>query len=95
MFFHSIDGISRERIAHVSAIERMLQQHLSESKESEGRMSQKHFSADAIERTHLVSAKKLSKAIDAFNGSRILRQGGQGTVYKGMLTDGKIRNQKG
>ena len=58
-------------------------------------MPQKHFSADAIERTHLVSAKKLSKAIDGFNGSRILRQGGQGTVYKGMLTDGKIRNQKG
>ncbi|XP_071924459.1 wall-associated receptor kinase-like 9 [Coffea arabica] len=38
----------------------------------------------------LFSAKELNKASDGFNENRILGQGGQGTVYKGMLTDGRI-----
>ncbi|KAF3967904.1 hypothetical protein CMV_008154 [Castanea mollissima] len=40
--------------------------------------------------TKLFSSKDLEKATDNFNVNRILGQGGQGTVYKGMLTDGKI-----
>ncbi|XP_065628550.1 wall-associated receptor kinase-like 3 isoform X2 [Quercus suber] len=40
--------------------------------------------------TKLFSSKDLEKATDNFNVNRILGQGGQGTVYKGMLIDGKI-----
>ncbi|KAH6822096.1 hypothetical protein C2S53_000646 [Perilla frutescens var. hirtella] len=43
-----------------------------------------------LERTKLFPAKELEKATDNFNTSRILGQGGQGTVYKGMLSDGQI-----
>ncbi|KAK9029886.1 hypothetical protein V6N11_031328 [Hibiscus sabdariffa] len=32
----------------------------------------------------------MKKATDYYNKNRILGQGGQGTVYKGMLTDGNI-----
>ncbi|KAL2456703.1 Wall-associated receptor kinase-like 2 [Forsythia ovata] len=38
----------------------------------------------------LFTVKELEKATDNFNQSRILGQGGQGTVYKGMLSEGKI-----
>jgi len=38
----------------------------------------------------LFYSKDLEKAIDHFNVNRILGQGGQGTVYKGMLADGRI-----
>ncbi|XP_024924165.2 wall-associated receptor kinase-like 6 [Ziziphus jujuba] len=41
-------------------------------------------------KTPLFDSKELEKATDHFNVDRILGQGGQGTVYKGMLTDGKI-----
>nr|GEU50333.1 wall-associated receptor kinase 2-like [Tanacetum cinerariifolium] len=40
--------------------------------------------------TTLFSATELEKATDQYNGNRILGRGGQGTVYKGMLPDGKI-----
>ncbi|KAL9463321.1 hypothetical protein AB3S75_001182 [Citrus x aurantiifolia] len=43
-----------------------------------------------IEKTKLFTSKELEKATDYFNLNRILGQGGQGTVYKGMLADGKI-----
>ena len=38
----------------------------------------------------LFNSKDLEKATDNFNVNRILGHGGQGTVYKGMLIDGKI-----
>ncbi|XP_056171317.1 wall-associated receptor kinase-like 1 [Syzygium oleosum] len=43
-----------------------------------------------VEKSKLFNSKDLEKATDHFNKDRILGQGGQGTVYKGMLTDGKI-----
>ncbi|XP_030460083.2 LOW QUALITY PROTEIN: wall-associated receptor kinase-like 3 [Syzygium oleosum] len=43
-----------------------------------------------VEKNKLFNSKDLEKATDNFNKDRILGQGGQGTVYKGMLTDGKI-----
>ncbi|KAF8038071.1 hypothetical protein BT93_B0814 [Corymbia citriodora subsp. variegata] len=43
-----------------------------------------------VEKSKLFNSKDLEKATDNFNHNRVLGQGGQGTVYKGMLTDGKI-----
>ncbi|KAK3405203.1 hypothetical protein EUGRSUZ_K01462 [Eucalyptus grandis] len=43
-----------------------------------------------VEKNKLFNSKDLEKATDNFSDDRILGQGGQGTVYKGMLTDGKI-----
>ncbi|KAK3015592.1 hypothetical protein RJ639_007401 [Escallonia herrerae] len=43
-----------------------------------------------VEKTKLFTSKELDKATDHYNEDRILGQGGQGTVYKGMLTDGRI-----
>ena len=44
----------------------------------------------ATQTTRMFSAIELEKATDQYNGNRILGRGGQGTVYKGMLPDGKI-----
>ncbi|XP_071920407.1 wall-associated receptor kinase-like 1 isoform X2 [Coffea arabica] len=44
----------------------------------------------AMERTRIFAENELAKASDQFSEDRILGRGGQGTVYKGMLTDGKI-----
>ncbi|XP_045803706.1 wall-associated receptor kinase-like 10 [Trifolium pratense] len=43
-----------------------------------------------VERTTLFALKDLKKATENFNKNRVLGKGGQGTVYKGMLVDGKI-----
>ncbi|KAL6144263.1 hypothetical protein ACLB2K_054958 [Fragaria x ananassa] len=43
-----------------------------------------------VEKIKLFDAKELEKATDRFNADIILGEGGQGTVYKGMLTDGRI-----
>ncbi|GJT83558.1 wall-associated receptor kinase-like protein 8 [Tanacetum coccineum] len=43
-----------------------------------------------VDKTRLFTSKELEKATDNFNENRILGQGGQGTVYKGMLADGNI-----
>nr|XP_011468169.1 PREDICTED: wall-associated receptor kinase-like 1 [Fragaria vesca subsp. vesca] len=43
-----------------------------------------------VEKIKLFDAKELEKATCRFNADRILGEGGQGTVYKGMLTDGRI-----
>ncbi|KAB5573071.1 hypothetical protein DKX38_000265 [Salix brachista] len=43
-----------------------------------------------VHKTSVYSSKELGVATDRFNVNRILGQGGQGTVYKGMLADGRI-----
>lgn len=43
-----------------------------------------------LEKTRLFSSKELAQATDHYNENRILGRGGQGTVYKGMLTNGRI-----
>ncbi|KAE8714507.1 Nucleic acid-binding proteins superfamily isoform 1 [Hibiscus syriacus] len=65
------------------------------------KLKQKHFkrngglllqqqSSTNVENVRLFTSKELEKATDFFNENRILGHGGQGTVYKGMLTDGSI-----
>ncbi|CAO2837559.1 unnamed protein product [Amaranthus hypochondriacus] len=54
-------------------------------------LQQKISSSDGIvEKTRIFGFKELQKATDSFSEDRILGQGGQGTVYKGMLVDGSI-----
>ncbi|KAM7250743.1 hypothetical protein ACFE04_022626 [Oxalis oulophora] len=43
-----------------------------------------------VEKIRMFYSKELEKATDNFNADRMLGQGGQGTVYKGMLADGRI-----
>ncbi|XP_062081396.1 wall-associated receptor kinase-like 1 [Humulus lupulus] len=51
---------------------------------------QMQTSENNVEQTKLFDLKDLEKATNHFSMDRILGQGGQGTVYKGMLEDGKI-----
>ncbi|KAK1581136.1 hypothetical protein Q3G72_003444 [Acer saccharum] len=44
----------------------------------------------SVDTSKLFNSNELYKATDHFNIDRILGQGGQGTVYKGMLADGRI-----
>lgn len=61
-------------------------------KRNGGMLLEQQLSAtkDSFETTKIFTVRELQKATDNFNISRVLGQGGQGTVYKGMLTDGKI-----
>ncbi|GKV42977.1 hypothetical protein SLEP1_g50326 [Rubroshorea leprosula] len=61
-------------------------------KQNGGLLLQQQLSStgDNVEKTKIFSTKELEKATDNFNRNRILGQGGQGTVYKGMLVDGRI-----
>ncbi|KAE8714509.1 Nucleic acid-binding proteins superfamily isoform 1 [Hibiscus syriacus] len=43
-----------------------------------------------VAKLKLFSSSELEKATDYYNENRILGRGGQGIVYKGMLTDGSI-----
>ncbi|CAA3003899.1 wall-associated receptor kinase-like 8 [Olea europaea subsp. europaea] len=61
-------------------------------KRNGGLLLQQQISTDEgiLQKTRLFSVKELEKATDHFSESRILGEGGQGMVYKGMLSDGKI-----
>ncbi|KAJ0015150.1 hypothetical protein Pint_21763 [Pistacia integerrima] len=43
-----------------------------------------------IQKLKFFTENELEKATDSYNETRILGQGGQGTVYKGMLEEGRI-----
>ncbi|GKV04885.1 hypothetical protein SLEP1_g16980 [Rubroshorea leprosula] len=43
-----------------------------------------------VEKTKIFNIKELERAANNFNNNRILGQGSQGTIYKGMLVDGSI-----
>ncbi|KAK8278138.1 hypothetical protein V6Z11_D09G020600 [Gossypium hirsutum] len=61
-------------------------------KRNGGLLLQQHLSSNEgnVEKIKLFTAKEMEKATDHYNENRILGQGGQGTVYKGMLIDGSI-----
>ncbi|KAF5465003.1 hypothetical protein F2P56_015037 [Juglans regia] len=71
---------------------KMIKQREKFFKRNGGLLLQKQLSSSEgnVENNKLFSSKDLEKATDHFNANRILGQGGQGTVYKGMLTDGRI-----
>ncbi|KAM3737039.1 hypothetical protein ACB098_09G026700 [Castanea mollissima] len=43
-----------------------------------------------VQKATIFNSKELENATDRFNENRILGKGGQGTVFKGMLIDGRI-----
>ncbi|XP_039037125.1 wall-associated receptor kinase-like 1 [Hibiscus syriacus] len=61
-------------------------------KKNGGLLLQLHLSTNKsnFEKVKLFTSNEMEKATDYYNDNRILGQGGQGTVYKGMLTDGSI-----
>ncbi|XP_024045268.1 wall-associated receptor kinase-like 2 [Citrus clementina] len=61
-------------------------------KKNGGLLLQQELSSNEgnIEKMKLFTSKDLEKATDNYNANRILGQGGQGIVYKGMLADGGI-----
>ncbi|TYI63453.1 hypothetical protein E1A91_D09G019000v1 [Gossypium mustelinum] len=61
-------------------------------KRNGGLLLQQHLSSSEgnVEKIKLFTSKEMEKATDSYNENRILGQGGQGTVYKGMLIDGSI-----
>ncbi|KAK9673430.1 hypothetical protein RND81_12G167400 [Saponaria officinalis] len=71
---------------------REIKQKAEHFKRNGGLLLQQQMSSDvgAVETTKIFTVIELEKATDNFNENRILGQGGQGTVYKGMLMDGKI-----
>ncbi|XP_074311353.1 wall-associated receptor kinase-like 2 isoform X2 [Silene latifolia] len=71
---------------------REIKQKAKHFKRNGGLLLQQQMSSDegVAEKTKVFTVTELEKATDNFNDSRILGQGGQGMVYKGMLMDGKI-----
>lgn len=61
-------------------------------KKNGGLLLHQQMSSDdgVVERTKIFTIDELEKATDHFNENRILGRGGHGTVYKGMLGEGRI-----
>ncbi|KAH6801420.1 hypothetical protein C2S52_001884 [Perilla frutescens var. hirtella] len=59
-------------------------------KQNGGLLLQQRTNEGTIGETKLFRVEELEKATDDFNKTRILGQGGQGIVYKGMLSNGQI-----
>ncbi|KAH6801412.1 hypothetical protein C2S52_001876 [Perilla frutescens var. hirtella] len=59
-------------------------------KRNGGLLLQQQTNEGTLGKTKVFPAKELEVATDNFNESRILGHGAQGTVYKGMLSDGKL-----
>ncbi|KAK8571578.1 hypothetical protein V6N13_047247 [Hibiscus sabdariffa] len=61
-------------------------------KRNGGLLLQQQVSSDEanVGKVKIFASEELEKATDYFNENRILGRGGQGTVYKGMLTNGSI-----
>ncbi|KAL8495052.1 hypothetical protein ACS0TY_019273 [Phlomoides rotata] len=53
-------------------------------------LQQLSSSDGGVDKIKLFSSKELAQATDQYNDNRILGHGGQSTVYKGMLPDGRI-----
>ncbi|XP_059446774.1 wall-associated receptor kinase-like 10 [Corylus avellana] len=71
---------------------RMIKQKNKFFKRNGGLLLQQQLSSHEanVENIKLINSKELEKATDNFNENRILGHGGQGTVYKGMLAEGRI-----
>ncbi|XP_065866503.1 wall-associated receptor kinase-like 8 [Euphorbia lathyris] len=67
---------------------KIIQQKKKFFKKNGGLLLQQHLCSD--EKIKIFTSKELQRATDHFNDNRIIGQGGQGTVYKGMLADGRI-----
>ncbi|KAL8537218.1 hypothetical protein ACS0TY_012410 [Phlomoides rotata] len=61
-------------------------------KRNGGLLLQQQMSAhdSVLEKMRIFTSKELERATDRFSESRVIGRGGQGTVYKGMLSNGRI-----
>ncbi|CAO2834039.1 unnamed protein product [Amaranthus hypochondriacus] len=55
-----------------------------------GKLQEHIINQEEAQKTKLFTEKEVKKSTENFNEDRIIGKGGQGTVYKGMLSDGKL-----
>ncbi|CAO2834046.1 unnamed protein product [Amaranthus hypochondriacus] len=55
-----------------------------------GKLQEHIINQEEAEKTKLFTEKEVKKSTENFNEDRIIGKGGQGTIYKGMLSDGKL-----